>query len=61
MFFRLCNRLVLFQYYINDTLQKYLNNFYTTYLNNILIFSKNKLEYKLYIKKILNKFQDIWL
>jgi hypothetical protein len=30
----------------------YLNNFYTIYLNNILIYLDNKLEYKIYIKKV---------
>ncbi|KIM96252.1 hypothetical protein OIDMADRAFT_132452, partial [Oidiodendron maius Zn] len=37
--------------YINNILFNYLNNFYTTYLDNILIYSKNKLDYKEYIKK----------
>ncbi|KIN08329.1 hypothetical protein OIDMADRAFT_110864, partial [Oidiodendron maius Zn] len=44
--FSLINRL-----YINNVLFNYLDNFYTTYLNDILIYSKNKLEYKEYIKK----------
>ncbi|KIN02429.1 hypothetical protein OIDMADRAFT_121807, partial [Oidiodendron maius Zn] len=36
---------------INNILLDYLDNFYTTYLNNILIYFKNKLDYKEYIKK----------
>ncbi|KIM92572.1 hypothetical protein OIDMADRAFT_139464, partial [Oidiodendron maius Zn] len=36
---------------INNILFNYLDNFYITYLDNILIYSKNKLEYKEYIKK----------
>ncbi|OCK91641.1 uncharacterized protein K441DRAFT_573513, partial [Cenococcum geophilum 1.58] len=30
----------------------YLNNFYTAYLDNIIIYFKNKLEYKEYIYKV---------
>lgn len=43
----------LFQYYINNTLNKYLNIFWTTYLNAILIHSIASHEYKEYIKIIL--------
>jgi hypothetical protein len=32
-----------------------LNNFCIVYLNNILIYLENKLEYKVYIKKVLEK------
>jgi len=39
----------------------YFNNFYTAYLNNIIIYSNNKLEYKTYIKKVLNCFCNISL
>lgn len=53
--FRLYNRLVLFQHYISNILQKYFNNFCTTYLNDILIFNKVKLEHKLHIKKVWDK------
>ena len=38
---------------MNDVLFNYLNNFYIAYLNDILIYSDNKLEYELYIKKVL--------
>ncbi len=31
----------------------YLDNFYIVYLDNILIYLDNKLEYKLYVKKVL--------
>ncbi|KIM92501.1 hypothetical protein OIDMADRAFT_139546, partial [Oidiodendron maius Zn] len=37
--------------YINNILFDYLNDFYIIYLDNIFIYSKNKLEYKEYIKK----------
>jgi hypothetical protein len=33
----------------------YLNNFYIAYLDNIIIYSKNKLEYKEYIYKVLQR------
>ena len=39
----------------------YLDNFYTAYLDNILIYSDNKLEYKHYIKKVLNRLRDTGL
>lgn len=61
MFFGLCNSLTSFQYYINNILKKYLNIFYTIYLNNILIYDKNKLEYKIHIKKVLCPLWDIEL
>jgi len=38
---------------INNVLFNYLNNFYTAYLDNIIIYFKNKLEYKEYIYKVL--------
>jgi len=51
--FRLTNGLVTYQRYINDILFNYLNDFYTAYLDNIIIYSKNKLEYKEYVYKVL--------
>jgi len=36
----------------------YLDNFYTAYLDNILIFSNNKLEYKHYVKKVLERLRN---
>ena len=61
MFYGLCNEPVLFQNYINDILQNYLDNIYMAYFDDILIFIKNKLEYKLYIKKFLSGLYDIGL
>ena len=43
----------MYQRYINDILFNYLNNFYTAYLDNIIIYSKNELEYKKYVRKVL--------
>ena len=51
--FRLINGLVTYQRYINDILFNYLNNFYIAYLDDIIIYFKNKLEYKEYIYKVL--------
>ena len=35
----------------------YFNNFYNAYINNIFIFSNNLEEYKIYVKKILIRFE----
>jgi len=43
----------MYQRYINNVLFNYLNDFCTAYLDNIIIYSKNKLEYKEYIHKVL--------
>ncbi len=55
MLFNLCNELILFQKYINNTLCKHLNKFCIAYLNNILIYLNNKLKHKIYVKLILRK------
>ena len=38
---------------MNNILFDYLDDFCTAYLDNILIYSEDKLEYELYIKKVL--------
>jgi len=43
----------MYQQYINNILFNYLDDFYTAYLNNIIIYSKNKLEYKEHVYKVL--------
>ena len=45
--------------YINNILQEYLDIFVIIYLNNILVYSKNKTDYKVYIKKILKALQKV--
>jgi len=45
MSFKLINRLITYQRFINDVLFNYLNDFYTAYLNDILIYLKNKFDY----------------
>lgn len=37
---------------MNDMLFNYLDDFCTVYLDNILIYSDNKLKYKIYVKKV---------
>jgi len=51
--FRLINGPAIYQRYINNVLFNYLNDFYIVYLDNIIIYFKNKLEYKEYIYKVL--------
>ena len=43
--FKLTNRPVIYQRFINNVLFDYLNDFYTAYLNDILIYLENKLDY----------------
>jgi hypothetical protein len=40
---------------MNNILFEYLDTFYTAYLDNIIIYSDTKEEYKLYIRKVLQK------
>ena len=53
--FGLTNGLATYQQYINNILFNYLDDFCTAYLNNIIIYSKNELEYKEYIHKVLQR------
>jgi hypothetical protein len=45
MSFKLINKPVIYQRFINNILFDYLNDFYTVYLNDIFIYLKNKLNY----------------
>ena len=40
---------------MNDVLFDYLDVFYTAYLDDILIYSKDPLEYRIYIKLVLDR------
>ena len=53
--FGLTNNLAIYQRYINNILFDYLNNFYIAYLDDIIIYFNNKLEYKTYVKKVLER------
>ncbi len=55
--FGLTNRLATYQRYMNNVLFDYLDNFCTAYLDNILIYSEDKLEHKIYVKKVL---EHLW-
>jgi len=55
MFFKLCNILATFQFFINKTLSSYLDKFCIVYINNILMYSNIKKEHKNYVNKILVK------
>ena len=53
--FSLINGPATYQRYINDVLFKYLDVFYIAYLDDILIYSKDPLEYELYVKLVLER------
>ena len=54
MLFKLINASAMFQTYINNVLREHLNMFMIIYLDNILIYSKNKKDYKKHIRQVLN-------
>jgi hypothetical protein len=43
--FRLTNKPVIYQRFINDILFDYLDDFYTAYLDDILIYLENELDH----------------
>jgi hypothetical protein len=53
LLFSLINGPATFQRYINDILFDFLDNFITAYLNNILIYLEDKLEYTVYVRKVI--------
>ena len=57
MSFKLINTFVIFQTYINNIVREHLNIFVIVYLNNILVYLKNKTDYKVHVKKILKALQ----
>ena len=59
--FGLTNGPATYQRYINDVLFNYLNEFYTVYLDDILIYLDDELKYKVYIKKVLERLQNMGL
>ncbi len=52
--FKLTNKLIFFQQYMNDVLWNFLNDFCQVYLNNILIYSKMRKKHKDHVKLVLN-------
>ena len=53
MFFKLINTSIVFQTYINNILKEHLDIFVIVYLNNKLVYSKNEMNYKVHVRKIL--------
>ncbi len=58
MLFDLCNELISFQKYINNTFHEHLNKFCIAYLNDILIYLNNELKHEIHVKLILRKLQE---
>ena len=59
--FGLTNGLAIYQQYINDVLFNYRNDFCTAYLDNIIIYFKDKLEYKGHVCKVLQQLREAGL
>jgi hypothetical protein len=59
--FSLTNGPATYQRYINNVLFDYLDDFTTAYLDNILIYSEDLLEYKIHVKKVLQRLRDAGL
>ena len=53
--FGLCNAPGTFQSYINETLREYLDDFCSAYLDDVLIYSNNKEEHTIHVRKVLAK------
>jgi len=58
MSFELKNASVIFQWLINNTLQKYFDDFVITYLNDILIYSEDLKTHCEHVQKILKKLKE---
>ena len=58
IFFKLYSAIVIFQYFIDNVLNKYLNIFILIYINNLLIHNNSLREYKEYIYKIFKIFKE---
>ena len=56
--FRLTNRPAVFQQFINDTFIDYLDDFLTAFINDLLIYSDNKLDHQVHIKKVLEQLRQ---
>ncbi len=53
--FKLTNKLIFFQQYMNDVLWDFLNDFCQVYLDNILIYSKMRKKHRAYVKLVLSQ------
>ncbi len=52
--FKLTNKLIFFQQYMNDILWNFLNDFCQVYLNDILIYSKTRKKHRNHVKLVLS-------
>ena len=46
---------------MNDVLFDYLNDFCTAYLDNILIYSEDRLEHEVHVRKVLDRLREAGL
>ncbi len=53
--FKLTNKLIFFQQYMNDVLWNFLNNFCQVYLDDILIYSKTRKKHRDHVKLVLSQ------
>ena len=52
--FRLINKSAVFQHFINNTLEiDFLDNFMTAFIDDLIIYLKNKKDYKQHVKAVL--------
>jgi len=56
--FKLINKSIFFQQYMNDVLWNFLNNFCQVYLNDILIYSKMRKKHRDHVKLVLNRLYE---
>ncbi len=56
--FKLTNKLIFFQQYMNDILWNFLNDFCQVYLDDILIYSKMRKKHKDHVKLVLSRLRE---
>ncbi len=56
--FKLTNKSIFFQQYMNDVLWDFLNNFCQVYLDDILIYSKMRKKHKDHVKLVLSQLRE---
>ena len=59
--FRLTNGPAVFQQFINDTFIDYLDDFLTAFIDDLLIYSDNKLDHQVHVKKVLERLRQAGL
>ena len=60
--FRLINRSAVFQHFINNTLEiDFLDNFMTAFIDDLIIYLKNKKDYKQHVKAVLQQLYNTGL